>query len=81
MQPPLVVVQVCPRRLLHAPAPSQVPGQRPLGSSRPVTATHAWLAEQAWQEPGQSLSRQQPPVAMHEVDPPLVQACVPDGQP
>lgn len=38
-QPPVTVLQTCPCLLLQAPLASQVPAQRPLGSSCPVAAT------------------------------------------
>jgi len=41
-QPPVVVPQVWPRLLLQAPVASQVPAQRPLGSSLPITAAQVW---------------------------------------
>jgi hypothetical protein len=51
------VLHVCPRLLLQAPAASQVPAQRPVGSSLLITATQVWLvAAQVWHSPGQSLS-------------------------
>ena len=80
MQPPEVALQVWPRLLLQAPPASQVPAHRPVGSSLLIAATQVWLAEQVWQVPGQSLSRQHSPAPMHAVVPPAVQACRSAGQ-
>jgi hypothetical protein len=55
-QPPAVAVQVCPRLLLHAPVASQVPAQRPFGSSLFTAATQAWFAEHVMHGPAQSAS-------------------------
>jgi hypothetical protein len=71
--PPVVVVQVWPRLLLHAPDPSQVPAHRPVGSASFFAAPQTWLlVSQAMQLPVQSVSLQQPPAAIHDVVPPRV---------
>ena len=77
---PVVDAQVCPFLLLHAPAASQVPGQRALGSSMFTAATQAWLALQDLHCPAQSLLVQQPPAAMQVVVPPTVHDCMLAGQ-
>ena len=82
MHNPGTVLQSCPGLLLQAPLESQVPAQRPLGSSSLVAATQLWLVWlQVLQVPEQSLSLQQLPVAMQVVVVPTVQDCVLVGQP
>jgi hypothetical protein len=77
MQPPEAVVQVCPCLLLHAPALSQVPAQRPFGSSMLLAATQAWVeASHFIQVPGQSVSLQQAVSGMQLVVEPIVQDLV-----
>jgi hypothetical protein len=78
-QPLLVVWQFCPRLLMQAPVASQVPGQRPVGSSAFVAATQAWLAEHDRQVPGQSALLQQALEGMQLEAAPIVHALVPAG--
>ena len=74
MHPAATVVQVCPCLLLHAPAESQVPAQRPLGSFAFFTATQAWLVvSHDVQAAVQSVLVQHPVIGMHVVVPPIVQ--------
>jgi hypothetical protein len=76
-QPAATVLQVCPCLLLHAPAESQVPAQRPLGSSTFLAATQVWVVEsQLMQVPVQSLFVQHPAVEMQTVVLPEVQDLV-----
>ena len=78
MQPPAVAVQAWPFLLLHTPDASQVPTQRPSGSSAFVTAAQTWAVEQDLQV-GHSELVQHPVLAMHVVVVPVVQACIPEG--
>ena len=74
-------MQVCPCLLLQAPLLSQVPTQRPFGSSWFVVATQVCVvALQVMQVPVQSLLVQQPVDAMQVVVPPAVHDFMPDGQ-
>jgi hypothetical protein len=67
--------------LLQAPLASQVPAQRPFGSSMLTAATQVCvLALQAMQFPVQSPFVQHPPVGMHVVVPPAVHDFMLDGQ-
>lgn len=77
VQPAATVLQVCPCLLLHAPVESQVPAQRPLGSSTLLAAMQLWLVEsQLMQVPVQSLFVQHPVVEMQSVVLPEVQDLV-----
>jgi hypothetical protein len=75
--PPPVIWQFCPRLLLQAPDASQVPVQRPVGSSVLVAGTQAWLAEHERQVPAQSALVQQALEGMQIESPPTVQDFVP----
>jgi hypothetical protein len=73
MHPAATVAQVCPCLLLQAPVESQVPAQRPLGSSMLLAAAQVWLlVSHAMHVPVQSLFVQQPEEAMQTVVLPLV---------
>jgi hypothetical protein len=77
--PAATVLQVCPCLLLQAPVESQVPAQRPLGSSMLLAATQLWLlVSHVMHIPVQSLFVQQPDEAMQTVVLPLVQDLVVD---
>jgi hypothetical protein len=80
MHKPGTVLQSCPCLLLQAPVESQVPAQRPLGSSSFVAATQACAVLHVMHVPVQSLLAQQAEVAIHVVLPPAVQDFVPEGQ-
>jgi hypothetical protein len=72
--PAATVLQVCPCLLLQAPLESQVPAQRPLGSSMLLAAAQVWLlVSQVMHVPVQSLFVQQPVVGMQTVVLPIVQ--------
>jgi hypothetical protein len=69
----------CPCFALQAPLESQVPVQRPFGSSAPFTAAQVWLVVlHAMQVPVQSLLEQHPLLGMHTVVEPEVQAVLVD---
>ena len=70
MQPPVVVLQVCPCLLLHAPVASHVPAQRPLGSLPFFTAAQVWVPmSQLVHEAAQSEFAQHPAMGMHMAAP------------
>ena len=69
------VEHACPCFALQAPFASQVPVQRPFGSSIPFTAVHMWLVlSHLMQLPVQSLFEQHPEVGMQTVVDPVVHA-------
>ena len=73
MQPAATVLQVWPCLLMQAPVASQVPAQRPFGSSMLLAAAQAWLVgSQTMHVPVQSALVQQPLVGMQTVLPPVV---------
>jgi hypothetical protein len=58
---------------LQAPLASQVPAQRALGSSIPLTAAQVWVVVlHTMQLPVQSMFVQHPVLGMHVVVPPTV---------
>jgi hypothetical protein len=72
--PPATVLQVCPCLLLQAPLASQVPTQRPFGSSTFTAATQVCvLVLHAMQVPVQSPFVQHPLDGIQVVAPPAVQ--------
>ena len=73
MHPPETALQSCPCRPLQAPLASQVPAQRPLGSSMLLTAAHVCVVVlQAMHDPVQSAFVQQPLVGMQTAVLPVV---------
>ena len=81
MQPPETVLHSCPCRALQAPLASQVPAQRPFGSSVLFAATQLCeVVSHFMQVPVQSAVVQHPVVGMHTVVPPLVQDFVDAAQ-
>jgi hypothetical protein len=79
-QPAGTVEQSWPCLLLQAPAASQVPAQRPVGSAWLVATPQVCEALHCAQLPGQSASLQQEPLGMQVVVAPTVQAWVPPVQ-
>ena len=73
MHPPVTVPQVWPCLARQVPLASQVPAQRPLGSSMLLTAAHVCVVVlQAMHDPVQSAFVQQPLVGMQTAVLPVV---------